>query len=135
MTRFLVRLGINVAAIYAALRLVPVIYSVFGTGQGLVVESTNWATVVVLALILGLVNSLLAPLLKFLTCPFILLTLGLFTLLINTFLFWLTGQIGGLFGFGFQADFIASFLGALIVAIINMVLSAVFKKEVKGKHS
>ena len=64
-------------------------------GQGLVVESTNWAAIVVLALILGLVNSLLAPLLKFLTCPFILITLGLFTLLINTFLFWLTGQIGG----------------------------------------
>jgi putative membrane protein len=135
MTRFLIRLGINVAAIYAALRLVPVIYSTLGTGQGLVVESTNWATVIVLAIILGLVNSLFAPLLKFLTCPFILLTLGLFTLLINTFLFWLTGQIGGLIGFGFQADFIASFLGAVIVTIINVVLSAVFKEQLKGKHS
>jgi putative membrane protein len=131
MTRFLVRLGINVAAIYAALRLVPVIYSAFGTGQGLVVESTNWATVVVLALILGLVNSLLAPLLKFLTCPFILLTLGLFTLLINTFLFWLTGQIGALVGFGFQADFLASILGAVIVTVVNMILSGIFKDYLK----
>lgn len=135
MTRFLIKLGINVVAIYAALRLVPVIYSAFGTGQGLIVENTHWATVIILAVILGLVNSLLAPLLKFLTCPFILLTLGLFTLLINTFLFWLTGQIGTWLGFGFQADFLASFLGAVIVTIVNMVLSAIFKDELKPGHS
>jgi putative membrane protein len=77
------------------------------------------------------VNALVAPVLKFLTCPFILVTLGLFTLLINTFLFWLTGQIGGVFGFGYQADFIASFLGALIVAVVNVVLSTVFKDQLK----
>jgi putative membrane protein len=135
MTRFLIKLGINVAAIYAALRLVPIIYSAFGTGPGLVVESTNWAAVIILAVILGLVNSLLAPLLKFLTCPFILLTLGLFTLLINTFLFWLTGQIGSWIGFGFQADFLASFLGAVIVTIVNMILSGIFKDELKPGHS
>src|SRR4030042_2082661 len=114
MNRFLLRLGINTVAIYLASRLVPVIYSALRPGPGLVVESTNWLAIVVLALILGLANSLLAPLLKFLTCPFILVTLGLFTLLINTFLFWLTGQIGGLFGFGFQADFLASFLGGAV---------------------
>jgi putative membrane protein len=131
MTRFLIRLGINVVAMYAAIRLVPEIYNAFRPGQGLIVESSNWMTVIVLALILGLVNSLLAPLLKFLTCPFILITLGLFTLLINTFLFWLTGQIGGLFGFGFQADFLAAFLGALIVTIVNMILSGVFKDTLK----
>jgi putative membrane protein len=126
MTRFLIRLGINVVAIYAAIRLVPLLYS-----GGLAVETTNWAAIIILAVILGLVNALVAPLLKFLTCPFILITLGLFTLLINTFLFWLTGQIGGLFGFGFQADFLASFLGALIVTIVNMVLAAIFKDYLK----
>jgi putative membrane protein len=131
MTRFLVRLGINAVAIYAAIRLVPEIYRALRPGQGLVMESTNWAAILILALIFGLVNALVAPLLKFLTCPFILITLGLFTLLINTFLFWLTGQIGGLIGFGFKADFVAAFLGALIVAIVNMVLSAVFKDQLK----
>jgi len=135
MTRFLIRLGINAVAIYAALRLVPVIYNALGWGQGLTAETTNWAAVVVLALILGLANSLLAPLLKFLTCPFILITLGLFTLLINTFLFWLTGQIGGWFGFGFQADFPAAFLGALIVAIVNMILASIFKDQLKARQS
>jgi putative membrane protein len=131
MTKFLIRLGINAVAIYAAIRLVPIIYSALRPGQGLEVQSSNWVAVVVLALILALVNALVAPVLKFLTCPFILVTLGLFTLLINTFLFWLTGQIGGVFGFGYQADFIASFLGALIVAIVNVVLSSFFKDQLK----
>jgi len=131
MTRFLIRLGINAVAIYAAIRLVPEIYGALRPGQGLVVQSTNWVAIVVLALIFGLVNTLVGPVLKFLTCPFILITLGLFTLLINTFLFWLTGQIGNLFGFGFQADFIAAFLGALIIAVVNVVLSAVFSDELK----
>jgi putative membrane protein len=131
MKRFLIRLGINAVAIYAAIRLVPIIYSALRPGQGLEVQSANWMAIVVLALILGVVNALVAPVLKFLTCPFILVTLGLFTLLINTFLFWLTGQIGGVFGFGYQADFIASFLGALIVAVVNVVLSTVFKDQLK----
>jgi putative membrane protein len=134
MTRFLIRLGINAVAIYAAIRLVPIIYNALQPGQGLEVQSSNWLAIVVLALIFGLVNSLLAPLLKFLTCPFILLTLGLFTLLINTFLFWLTGQIGGVFGFGYQADFFASFLGALIVAVVNVVLSGIFKDQLKSTN-
>ena len=131
MTRFLIRLGINAVAIYAAIRLVPEIYGALRPGQGLVVQSTNWVAIMVLALIFGLVNTLVGPVLKFLTCPFILITLGLFTLLINTFLFWLTGQIGNLFGFGFQADFIAAFLGALIIAVVNVVLSGVFSDELK----
>jgi putative membrane protein len=131
MTKFLIRLGINAVAIYAAIRLVPVIYSALQPGQGLEVQSSNWLAIVVLALILGLVNALVAPVLKFLTCPFILVTLGLFTLLINTFLFWLTGQIGGVFGFGYRADLLASFLGALIVAIVNVVLSSIFKDQLK----
>ena len=131
MTRFLIRLGINAVAIYAAIRLVPIIYGALRGGQGLEVQSSNWAAIVVLALILALVNALVAPVLKFLTCPFILVTLGLFTLLINTFLFWLTGQIGGVFGFGYQADFVASFLGALIVAVVNVVLSSFFKDQLK----
>ena len=124
MIKFLIRLGINAVAIYAAIRLVP----------GIRVESTSWVAIVILALIFGLVNALISPVLKFLTCPFILITLGLFTLLINTFLFWLTGWIGGLFGFGFSAGFIPAFLGALVVTIINMVLSAIFKDELKSSH-
>jgi putative membrane protein len=121
MTKFLIRLGINAVAIYAAIRLV----------HGIHMETTSWVAILVLALIFGLVNTLIAPVLKLLTCPFILITLGLFTLLINTFLFWLTGGIGRLFGVGFTAGFVPAFLGALVVTIVNVVLSAIFKEELK----
>jgi putative membrane protein len=123
MTKFILRLAINAVAIYAAIRIVQI-----------QVENTSWVTILVLALIFGLLNALVAPVLKFLTCPFILITLGLFTLIINTFLFWLTGVIGSQFGFGFQADLLHLFLGALVVAIVNVLLSAVFKDQLKGKH-
>jgi len=122
MTRFLIRLGINAVAIYIAIRIVPI-----------QVENTTWVGIIVLALIMALVNALIAPVLKFLTCPFILISLGLFVLIINTFLFWLTGAIGALFGFGFTADFLHLFLGALVVAIVNILLSAVFKDELNKK--
>ena len=83
MTKFILRWVINAIAIFLAIKFVPGIH----LQSGLV--SVIW-----LALIFGLVNAFLRPLLKLLTCPLIVLTLGLFTLLINAFLFWLTGQIG-----------------------------------------
>lgn len=54
MTKFLIRLGINAVAMYAAIRLVP----------GIQMQSTSWVAIVVLALIFGLVNTLIAPILK-----------------------------------------------------------------------
>lgn len=125
MIRFLFRLLINAVAIFLAIRIVP----------GIAMQTSNWIAIIVLALIFGLVNALVAPILKFLTCPFILLTLGLFTLVINTFLFWLTGQIGSWFGYGYSAGLIPSFLGALVVAVVNMILSAIFKDELKSRNS
>jgi putative membrane protein len=122
MIRFILRLLINAAAIFAAIRLVP----------GIAMQDTSWISILVLALIFGLVNALIAPILKFLTCPMIVLTLGLFTLILNTFLFWLTGQIGGLFGFGFSAGLWACFLGALVATIVNVILSAILKDELKN---
>jgi putative membrane protein len=122
MIRFILRLLINAAAIYAAIRLVP----------GIAMQSTSWISIFVLALIFGFVNALISPILKFLTCPMIILTLGLFTLILNTFLFWLTGQIGAWFGFGFTAGVWACFLGALVATIVNMILSSLLKDELKN---
>jgi putative membrane protein len=121
MSRFILRLLINAAAIFAAVRIVP----------GIELQNTSWLTILVLALIFGLVNALISPVLKFLTCPMIVLTLGLFTLILNTLLFWLTGQIGGWFGFGFTASLWACFLGALVATIVNVILSAILRDELK----
>jgi putative membrane protein len=124
MTKFILRWAINAVAIFLAIRFVPGI-----SLQG------GWVSVIWLALIFGLVNAFLRPLLTLLTCPLIILTLGLFTLLINTFLFWLTGQIGHFFGIGISIEgLVPAFLGGLVVSIVSVVLSLILRDELKGYH-
>jgi putative membrane protein len=123
MTKFILRWMINIVAIYAAILIVPGI----DLQSGLV--SVLW-----LALIFGLINAFVRPLLKLLTCPLILLTLGLFTLLINTFLFWLTSQVGHAFGIDMViAGFWPAFLGGLVVSAVSVVMSLILKDELKGR--
>lgn len=124
MTRFFIRWLINAVALYVAVAIVP----------GITPQTTNWLAFIILALIFGFLNALLRPLLKFLTCPLIFLTLGLFTLVINTFLFWLAGLIGTNFGVGFTvAGFWPAFLGGLIVSVVSVVLTMIFKDEMKRR--
>ncbi len=123
MTKFILRWVINAIAIYLAVTFVP----------GITLHS-GLLSVIWLALIFGLVNAFVRPLLNLLTCPLIILTLGLFTLLINTFLFWLTGQIGQSFGIAITIDgFWPAFLGGLVISIVSVVLTLILKDELKGK--
>jgi len=122
MNRLIIRWAINAVALYAAIRLVP----------GINTQSTDWGAILGLALIFGLVNALIGPIIKILTCPLIILTLGLFTLLINTFIFYLAGQIGTWFGIGFEvAGFGTAFLGGLVTSIVSIFLTLLFKDEMK----
>ena len=126
MTKFILRLAINAVALYLAVLIVP----------GIDLRS-DLSSIIWLALIFGLVNALFRPLLKFLTCGLIVLTLGLFTLVINTFLFWLTSVIGQSFGIGLIiADPVwwNAFLGAVIVSIVSVVMTLILKDELKSKH-
>jgi len=126
MTKFILRLAINAVALYLAVLIVP----------GIDLRS-DLSSIIWLALIFGLVNALFRPLLKFLTCGLIVLTLGLFTLVINTFLFWLTSIIGQSFGIGLIiADPVwwNSFIGAVIISIVSVVMTLILKDELKGKH-
>lgn len=124
MTKFILRWTINAVALYLAVFFVP----------GVKLQG-DWVSVIWLALIFGLINAFLRPLLKLLTCPLIFLTLGLFTLLINTFLFWLTGVAGQAFGVGFTVDgFVSAFLGGLVVTVVSVILSLILKDELKGKR-
>lgn len=77
-----------------------------------------------LALIFGVVNALLKPLLMVVSCPLIILSLGLGTLLVNTVLFLIAGWVGTQFNVGFTVDsFWYAFLGALIVSVVSFILS------------
>lgn len=126
MTRFILRLLINAVALYLAVLIVP----------GLDLQS-NMVSLVWLALIFGVVNALFRPLLKLLTCPLILLTLGLFTLVINTFLFWLTSVVGQWFGIAlviYEPVWWNAFLGGLIVSIVSVIMTMILKDELKGRR-
>ncbi len=121
MTRFILRWVINTAALFLAIFFVP----------GISLQS-GWTSVIWLALIFGLVNAVIRPLLKLLTCPLIILTLGLFTLLINTFMLWLTSQIGQVFGMHLViAGFWPAFLGGVVVTVVSVVLSLLLRDELR----
>ena len=126
MNRFIIRWAINAVALYAAISLVPGIDS----------QSTEWGAILGLALIFGLVNALIGPIIKILTCPLIILTLGLFTLLINTLIFYLAGQIGTWFGIGFEVSgFGTAFLGGLVTSVVSIFLTLLFKDEMKSRKN
>jgi putative membrane protein len=126
MTRFIASWAINAVALYAAIAIMQ--------SRGITPQSTNWLSFVWLALIFGLINALIRPLLKVLTCPFIILTLGLGALLINTLMFYLAGLIGSRFGVGFTVDgFWPAFLGALIVTVISVVLNGLLREDSRRK--
>ena len=123
MTKFIIRWAINAVALYVAVLIVP----------GIALRGV-WTDVLWLALIFGLLNALLRPLLKFLTCPLIILTLGLFTILINTGMLMLTSRIGQVLGFGLSVDgFWPAVFGSLVISIVSVVMSVILHDELKGK--
>ena len=123
MNRFIIRWVINAIALYAAVLIVPGI-------QVRTTLSEQWMAIVLLALVFGLLNALLRPLLLLLTCPLIILTLGLGTLLINTLLFYLTGWVGSQFGWGLSiAGFWSAFFGALVVTVVSILLNLILKDD------
>ena len=128
MPKFILRWLINAIALYAAVALVNGIQLQNG-------QTNPWFAILLLALVFGLLNALLRPLIVMLTCPLIILTLGLGTLLINTLLFYLTGLIGRQFGWGFTVDgFWPAFWGALVVSVVSIALNLIFKDEKRSRR-
>jgi putative membrane protein len=122
MRRILLRWLINALAIYVASKAVPGIY-----------VRDEWAIIMV-ALILGLVNAFIRPLLKFFTCPLIVLTLGLFLFVINAAMLGLTAWVAGQLGIGFGvANFWAALWGALVISLVSLALTLLIRGEEKEK--
>src|SRR5512138_473805 len=89
------------------------------------VSIANWQTVFVTALVLGLLNAFLRPILILLTLPVSIFTLGLFTLVINGFLFYLAAQmVKGFQVSGFCQAFIASLIFSLVSFLLNIFISS-----------
>ncbi len=121
----LIRWVITSLALFVAAWLVP----------GIDVDGSGWVIYAIMAVILGLVNAIVRPLLKLMTCPLILLTLGLFVLVINGVTLWLSAAIAAnWFHVGFYVDgFWPGCMGALIVSVVTIVLSALVKEDDKDK--
>ncbi len=113
------------------LRWVIMAIALFATAHllpGIRVEGSDAVmAVAVMALVLGLVNAIIRPILTIFSCGLILLTLGLFTLVINAVTLWLSSYICvNWLGIGFYVDgFWPAFWGALIVSVISMILSGI----------
>ncbi|MDZ4259210.1 MAG: phage holin family protein [Gemmatimonadales bacterium] len=112
MSRLMIRILITACALWVAVEMVDGI-SHTGSIGGLVG----------VALVFGVVNAILKPLLTMLTCPLIMLTLGLFTFVLNAVLLLVTASLSQALGLGFAVDgFWAAFWGGLIVGITSTVL-------------
>ncbi len=114
--RFVIRWFISAVALAIAALLIPGIY---------IHGSNGWITVAVMALILGFVNAIIRPILAFLSCGFIILTLGLFMFVVNALSFWLAAWIStNWFGAGFTVEnFWAALLGSIVVSVVSFLLS------------
>jgi putative membrane protein len=125
MDRIIIRWAVNAVALWAAIQIV----------SGIDHNGDGWSLVLI-ALIFGLVNALVRPLIILLTCPFIILTMGLFVLILNAIMLSLTAWISGLLNLGFSvAGFWPAFWGALVIAIVSGVMSIILpgKSERRSK--
>ena len=112
------RILINAAALWLAAVIVPGIHA----GSLLAILAT--------ALVFGIVNALIRPVMKLVSCPIILLTLGLFTLVINALMLMLTSWLSGQLGLGFHVDgFGTALVGALIITIVSWGLDVLLPDD------
>ena len=123
--KLLARLLINAGALWVAVQIVPGISYV-----------GNPVLLLLVALVVGIVNTIIKPIVTLLSLPAVLLTLGLFLLVINACMLWLTSWLSAHFGLGFHVEgFAPAFLGAIVVGLVAWLLSLILvdgaKREAK----
>jgi putative membrane protein len=117
--KFLMRIVITAIALWAATRLVSGI-----TFHG------NWIGLAGVALVFGVLNSFVRPILTFLSFPLLILTLGLFTFVLNAVMLLLTSALASRLGIDFHvAGFWPAFWGAIVVGIVSFLLSIFLPDE------
>jgi putative membrane protein len=125
MRALLIRWLINTLAIYLAVHLVPGVRFTSGPAQILLV-----------AALFGLVNATVKPILAMLTCPLVMLTLGLFLFVINALMLLLLSWLSSRLHLGFAVDgFSPAFVAGLLISVVSFVLSLlVGEKEVRVRR-
>ncbi len=114
-----IQILINAAALYVAQLLVDGLDFDF-------TQENAWLEFAIVALIFGLVNTFLKPVLRILTLPITMVTLGLFLLVLNALLLLLVGWISSQLGLGLTVDgFLPALLGSIVISIVGFLLSMV----------
>jgi putative membrane protein len=122
---FLIRLVINAIALWLATRLV----------DGISFDG-ELIFLLAVALVFGVVNAIVKPILIFLTFPFLIVTLGLFLLVLNGAMVWLTGAISDAADLGFHVSgFGAAFFGGLVVSVVSFLLSLLVGGDSRKKST
>lgn len=125
MTALFIRWLINTIAIMLAIKFIP---GISFTGQ--------WWGILMVGVLFGLLNTFIRPVIKLFTLPFLILTLGLFTLIINAVMLLITSWLSEQFWLGFSVSgFRAAFWGGLTVSIVSMVLSCLLPSEGEDHHN
>ncbi|PZF96733.1 phage holin family protein [Micromonospora endophytica] len=121
----LIRIGATAVAFWLATLVIP------GISLDTPSVSETVLTLVLVAIIFGVVNGVLQPIIKTVGCGFYLLTLGLIALVVNGLLFLLTGWIADQVGLPFEVDgfWPAAVLGALFVGIVTWILGAILDRD------
>jgi putative membrane protein len=115
MQQLLLRLAINALSLAAAIELIS---GIAFTGE--------WWKIIMIAAIFGLVNALIKPIVQFFTFPIIIITLGVFTLVINAAMLAITAALSGPLNLGLHiSGFWPALGGALVISIVSMLLTAV----------
>jgi putative membrane protein len=123
----LLRLVINAVALLITAWIVPGIHLGAASPHP---TKNDWTTLLIVALIFGIVNAVIRPILILLSLPLEIITLGLFTFVINAFMLLLTSWIAQGMGLGFRVDgFLTALIGALIISVVSFVLSRVLTKS------
>jgi putative membrane protein len=127
--KFLLKVVISAAALGVATAAVPGIELLAGSGWSKV------GTLLAVAVIFGLINATLKPLIKIVGCAFYILTLGLVALVVNGLLLWLTSVIAGKLSLPFHVNgFWAAFWGAIIVGLVSWLLNLLIRDNRPQDH-
>jgi putative membrane protein len=125
---FLLRLAVSAAALAVATAVLPGIQLTTGS------TTSKVLTLIAVALIFGVINAVLKPIIKTIGCLFYILTLGLVALVVNALLLWLVSVVAGWLSLPFHiTGFVPAFLGALIISVVTWLLSVLIpdgKKDV-----
>ncbi|HZO28217.1 MAG TPA: phage holin family protein [Chloroflexota bacterium] len=114
MTNLLIRLGVSTGAVLLAQ---------WAFARWGLISVDGWPTALIFAVVLGLLNALLRPILLFITCPFTVITLGLFVFVVNAVVFWLAARIvPGIEVNGFVGALVGSLTVTICLALVDRYL-------------